>query len=204
MDNSLTFEQTWWNKNVENRYAEIKSWWGNSTSDSIVYFANYIKFKGYTNILDVGCGYASLYEAIVNNKINIDYTGVDTCGYLVRMNTRKNIKTITNDARKLVDISDSSFDTVFMRHVIEHQPNYIDTLNELIRVAKFEIGIVFFIKPSDTTHINFNKEENLYMNTYNKKEMEATLRSNPKVRSWIWINNNSSECTLHIYIKKSQ
>lgn len=45
---------------------------------------NLIKDKSIeSSLLDVGCGYAGFYEYILNQKLNIDYTGIDVCKNMI-------------------------------------------------------------------------------------------------------------------------
>ena len=192
---------SWWDIQAECDTESLRKECGDENSETITYVCNYIKHKGYNSLVDLGCGFAQMAYALKKNSINIEYTGVDNSSYFNKLNRSNTIHIINNDVRNLTDINDSEYDYALMRHVIEYQPHYMDTLNELVRVAKREIGIVFFIKPGTDTVINYDSNSGLFKNIYSKTDIEFILRNNPKVRSWIWINNNARERTLHVYMK---
>jgi ubiquinone/menaquinone biosynthesis C-methylase UbiE len=194
-------KQTWWNDNAVNLMGLFKSWVGDENAESKVYMANYLKNKNYYTLIDCGCGNGTFYYTLKNNNINIEYTGVDSCEYFIELNTSNGIKMINSDIRN-IDISDNSYDIVFSRHVIEHQPEFNIILNEFIRIGKKEVCHIFFIKPHNETEdkINYDNKSNLYHNNYSKKSIENFLSKNKKISSWNWIEINDKENALHIYL----
>jgi ubiquinone/menaquinone biosynthesis C-methylase UbiE len=195
--------QTYWNNFMNNEtYKTFENWVGKSDANSKLYFYEYIKDKNYNSILDIGCGDATIFQGLQNNNININYTGVDSCKYFVDMAKKNNINIIQSDIRK-INASDSSYDIVFGRHVIEHQPELESLLNEMIRLSIKECVHIFFIKPieGDNNYINYSSKEDLYHNTYCINNIKRLLDNNPKVDKYKFEDINHKENMLIINLK---
>lgn len=132
---------------------------------------------------------------------SIKYIGVDSCLFFINMNRKRNIPVIESDIRNVSVLKDDSIDICFSRHTFEHQSRFQEILDEMIRIGKKEACHIFFIKPSSTEKISYDKQTNLYHNTYSKDDIEEHLRKNQKVLYWNWIDLNSNENALHIYLK---
>lgn len=197
-----TFIQTWWNDNINTHFNQFKMWVGDENVSSKVYSRQYIYNKKYKSILDLGCAHATMYTGFKNEYYPITYTGVDSCDMFIRENNAKGITSINADVRK-VPLPDSSNDIVFSRHIIEHQPEFQEYLNETIRLAKKEALHIFFKCPGEKEHILYDPVSNLYHNTYSRSAINTFLDSHPKVEKFFWVESlsNGSEDALHIIIK---
>lgn len=194
--------QTWWNENLSNPETMqlFESWIGKEDAISKKIIRNHVISKKYKSILDVGCGLASEYDGYKNiEKYNIDYTGIDSCKILIDKNRERGINMIEANCED-IPLNNSSIDVVFSRHVLEHQPSFKGTLSEMIRVARKEAIHIFFIKPNDTEIIKYTEHDNLYHNTYCKKDIEEFISSNNKVKKFYWKEINETECSLHILV----
>ena len=196
------FVQTWWNDRVENNIETFNGWIGDYKAESKLYMGKYLENKDYTSILDAGCANASFSDTLRYLKIDLTYTGVDSCKYFVNTNNSKGINTIESDITKMQGISDKSYDIVFSRHTFEHQPQHQPILNEMIRVAKREACHIFFIKPGETDLVNYSPTDNLFHNRYSVFSIETTLKNNIRVVSWKWVEINEKECALHVYLNE--
>lgn len=197
-------EQTWWNKNVKAQLDEFKGWVGDASAPSKVYMANYLKEvndSSYRTLLDAGCGNATFYHTLQQEKVALEYTGADSCVYFVEENRKHGITMIQTDIRK-IPVEDKTSDIVFSRHTFEHQPNVDIILNELIRVAKKEMCHIFFLKPSEKQIINWDTMTNLYHNTYSRADIDQRLLKHSRVTTWKWVNLNEQECALHVYLSE--
>jgi ubiquinone/menaquinone biosynthesis C-methylase UbiE len=197
--------QTWWNENAEKRLGEFKEWVGDANAPSKRYMALYLKEQKddpYYTLADAGCGNGTFYDTLYNERVNIHYTGIDSCQYFIDMNKNRGIPMIDADIRN-TGLSDRKFDIVFSRHTFEHQNHVNDIMLELIRISKREMCHIFFIKPSDTDTdiINWDANTNLYHNTYSRSMIEKTLSTHSRVLHWKWVNLNEQECALHVYLK---
>lgn len=176
----------WWNKNVEIRMNDFKSWIGDFNYPSKIHCRNYVVSKQYKSIIDCGCGLATDYFGFKNDNYEIEYTGLDSCKYLVDLNKNYGIRMIEAELEKELDIPDNSYECVYSREVLEHLSSYEKTISEFVRIATKEVMIVFFIKPDDEEQVNYWEEEDLYHNKYNKEKLENFIINLPKVESFFW------------------
>lgn len=206
----------WWNKNVEIRMDDFKSWIGDFNYPSKIYCRNYVVKKKYKSIIDCGCGLATDYFGFKNDNYEIDYTGLDSCKYLVELNKNYGIKMIEAELEKELALPDNSYECVYCREVLEHLSSYEKTISEFVRIATKEVMIVFFIQPSDDEEqINYWETEDLYHNKYNRQKLEDFVKSLDKVDNFFWTeiedpknkNEDSNlpdkKSILHIMLKQS-
>lgn len=184
----------WWNKNMnDNMLPTFSSWVGDFNSDSKKKVREYIISKNYKSILDVGCGLCDTYYGYINDNYQIDYTGLDSCQYFIEKAKKDKINVIESDMNK-IDLSDSSYDVVYGRHILEHLPTFKDALGEMIRISRFETIIIFFIKPVNKEEIKYASDLDLYHNIYSKNEIEEFLSN----FDFEWLDLNKNEIVLKI------
>jgi ubiquinone/menaquinone biosynthesis C-methylase UbiE len=135
---------------------QFKAWIGDYSAQSKVIMRQYIISKGYKSIADVGFGVATEYEGYKNEGYQIDYVGIDSCSILVNRNKSIGIPMIESNCEK-IPLPDNSVDVAYSRHVFEHQPSFVGTLAELIRIGRKEAIHVFFINPNVEQIINYDK-----------------------------------------------
>jgi ubiquinone/menaquinone biosynthesis C-methylase UbiE len=193
------FKQTWWDLNLENKMETFKSWIGDYNSESKKFIRQYVINNNYASLADFGCGVATEYFGYKNDNYNIKYLGIDSSSILNDKNTKVAVPMLFSDINE-TQLKDNEYEVSFSRHVLEHQPTYKDSLNEMIRVASKEVINIFFIKP-DKEKIDYNLNLNLYHNTYDKLEIESFCMNNKKVHSIEWLEINDKECSLHVKIK---
>lgn len=210
---------TWWNKNVKERMSDFKFWIGNHNKPSKIYCRKHIANEQYKSVIDCGCGLATEYYGFKKDNYDINYTGLDSCKYLVDLNRTHGITMIEAELNKDLEIPDTSYEVVYCRAVLEHLPYYEKCLNEFIRIGAKEVVVVWFIIPGDEPdYINYWDIEDLYHNKYNREKINQLLIANPKVESFYWQNvvdertpeeiaNDKSfvdnECVLHVLLKKN-
>lgn len=199
----------WWNKNVESRVDDFKKWLEDDKALDTKYCREYIINKKYKSILDCGSGFCVNYYAFKDDKYEIKYTGVDSCDYLVDLNKQNGIEVLRANVEKPLPIEDCSYDIVYTRSVLEHLPHYATFVNEMIRVAKNEVIIIFFITPTDKEDDcdNYWPEEDLYHNHYNLTKLENFIKSNSKVNNIFWNREfedggQYNKSILHIIMKE--
>lgn len=193
---------SWWNKNVEKRMEDFKSWIEDHNEPSKKYCRKYVADKNYRQIIDCGSGLASEYFGYINDNYSINYTGLDSCKYLIELNANKGINMIEAELNNELPLEDGSYECVYCREVIEHLPYYETAINNMIRIGNKEVIICWFIKPAEVPDdINYWKEEDLYHNKYNLEKLEKFILSNPKVSSISWKDISDKKNVLHIYLK---
>ena len=106
-------------------------------------FSDLIDFKKIENkkVLEIGCGFGSHAQLILNNSKNIDYTGVDITKTAINFIKKRfeifNLKgqILECDAERL-PFQDNQFDFIWSWGVIHHSKNTEIILNEIKRVLK--------------------------------------------------------------------
>lgn len=196
---------SWWNKNVETRMDDFKSWIEDHNQPTKLYCRKYVASQGYKDIIDCGCGIATEYYGYKHDQYNIEYTGLDSCQHLIDMNKNRGINMIEAELEGDLPLKSNSYECVYCRGVIEHLSSYEKTINEFIRVGKKEVLIGWFIKPDnndDEDKIDYWAEEDLYHNKYRLSKLESFILSNPKVDKISWNDINEKENVLHIILKR--
>lgn len=179
---------SWWNNNAKERINDFKVWTGDFNQPSKVYFRQHVINNNYQSIIDCGCGLAEDFFGFQQDQYKIEYTGLDSCQFFIETNKSKNINMVKAELDGNLPLSDSIYDCVYCREVLEHLPHYKNALPELIRIAKKEVIIVFFIPPGETEEINYWQEQDLYHNKYSLSDIESYLSSNSKVKEFSWKN----------------
>jgi ubiquinone/menaquinone biosynthesis C-methylase UbiE len=193
---------SWWNKNIENRLSDFESWVGSFDKPSKEMIRKHVIEKKHKSILDCGCGLASEYHGYKKDKYKIKYVGFDSCKKFIEINKSKNIEMIEGDLGQPMSLEDNSFDCVFSKDVLEHLNDYKQTLSEMIRIAKKEVIIGWFITPTNSdTKINYWEEEDLYHNEYNLEDLEKFILSHEKVDTITWESVDNKESNLYILLK---
>lgn len=194
---------TWWNNNVKDKMNDFESWVGGFSHPTKVYCRKHVVDQKYQSILDCGCGLATEYYGYKNDKYQIQYTGLDSCQYLIDEHRSNGIEMIEAELEKDLPIADNLYECVYCREVIEHLSFYEKCINEMIRVAKKEVLIAWFIKPGDTIEqINYWESEDLYHNVYNYNKLNNFILDNPKVNKIQWHDLDEKFSILHIFLKE--
>jgi len=194
------FKQTWWDENLDKQFGSFEIWVGDKTAPSKAYFRNYVKERGYTSLIDMGCGNATEYFAYREEYPDLSYIGVDSSEFLYKKNTEAGVPMMWAVAEH-VPMIDGYAEVVFARHILEHQPDFEPVLSEILRLASKEAIVVFFIPPLEEKQIIYNPDMNLYHNVYSKGEIEKYLMSRRDVADFSWIPITSTEIALSV-IKK--
>ena len=194
---SEIFQQTWWQDNVDSKIETFASWIGDYSAESKVFARKHISSKNYKSIVDCGCGLCTEYFGYRSDGHIIDYVGIDATPKLVELARSKGI-----DARQgyieSIPLPDNFAEISYIRHIVEHLPTFEPALREAVRIASKEVVVIFFLKPGDSTVIDFDPSERLYHNRYSKESVENLLKEIPKVKKFNWIEVNNDETLLSI------
>lgn len=194
--------ELWWENSMDTHMPEFAGWLGDTHADSRLYLQNYLKQHSFSTMLDAPSGLCVDYYGIKEQNIPIAYHGLDITPKLVSRAHELGIDVTLGSIEK-IPFPDSHFDFTYSRHILEHLDYYKQAVAELIRTAKKEVMITFFIKPSDAPD-NISKAYHdgyvLYHNSYNKKDLEAYVTSLKKVNHITWHDINANEVALHIYL----
>lgn len=191
-------KQTWWDKNLPEKYNQFVSWVGPSSSNSKVYLRNHVIKNKYKSIIDVGCGNATEFFAYKEEYPELIYLGIDSSEFLYKKNTELGVNMLLAPGEN-TGLKDGHSEIVFSRHVLEHQINFRPILKEMIRIAYKEAVHIFFIAPSMVPeHIGYDSSENLYHNRYNIDDIEEFLKNENSVESFHWVPLDIEEVILFI------
>jgi len=200
------FKQTWWDKSLSQNIEIFHNWLGNDKAESRSKLLNFLIVKNINpkSIIDFGCGLAIDYKNFINLFNEVEYLGLDSSEYLYSYNLKNKVPMFLSSIEK-VDLEDNFCEYSYSRHVLEHQPDFKNSLNEMIRLSSKYVSHTFFIKPTSKIdnlkpEIKYWEEENLYHNRYDLDEIENFLKKNKKVNSFEWIEVNKDENILFIYL----
>lgn len=140
-------------------------------------------------VLDVGCASCIDYEWIT--QAGLSYTGVDGTNEFLDVARTSNVHWA--NAREL-PFSDDSFETVYCKDLLEHQPPTMDgsrgyelIVRELWRVTGTLMILVCGLAPGNATrvlrHIPCQRGQELWLVLWEREEMKNFLSSLPNVRS---------------------
>ncbi len=206
---SLFANTNWWDANFDQAVSKetLISWWGDQQAPSRVALRHHITQKEYHSILDVGFGLLTDYDGFKQTGMHIDYHGVETSQkfYQRALNLGVPVSLASIEA---LPFDNLHFDLTYARFVLEHLPSYKRALLELIRVAKHEACVTFFLKPLDRPrdHIHQVNENgySLYHNSYSRPHIEAFLHKHPRVQTIQWEPLNQQEELLHVYLANKE
>lgn len=195
------FEQTCWNKFATEKFDTFMSWVGDHTIESKVFVRKYINSQGHKSVVDVGCGPATDFHGYKADNFDIQYTGVDSSHIMAIRAGERGASVIVSPIEEIT-LPDNYADVAYCRHVLEHLPSFRDGIPELLRIARKETLVTFFLNPgTDPEKIDYSSHENMYHNVYNKKDIEDYLLTLPKVESFRWELVAQRECVLFIKLK---
>lgn len=195
----------WWEFCLGNTvsFQTFEGWLGDIKAPSRRAMRDYLKKSGYTSMLDVPCGLCIDYLGLKKDKIDVAYHGADITQKLVDRAQKLGLSVIKADIENL-PYADNQFDLTYARHILEHLPYYEKAVAELVRVARREVLIVFFIKPTSADNDLIDcaalSDHKVYHNRYSKKNFEAYILANPKVKSLRWENVGEQEQIVHVYL----
>lgn len=167
---------TWWDKNITNHKNYMRG-----HGDSVgVPSRNWLLtvIRDGESLLDVGCGPAVEYENLKIHGRDIDYKGIDYSQSMVdasrELYPEGNFQ--LGDAMHL-DEPDSSYDTVLLRHVLEHTPGYHTPIREAYRVARRRVVIVKWRPLYAGVDQIEDKGDFGYCSDYNRADFELFIKN---------------------------
>jgi histo-blood group ABO system transferase len=188
----------YWNKNMcDTMMPQFVEWVKDYTAESKVYIRNLVKDAGYKTVLDVAAGLCDQYHGYKVDGIDVEYTAMDNCKYFIDKAKEQNIPIIDASIHSDVQVPDNTYDIVTARHIIEHLPNFRLGIDQMIRMAKQQVVIIFFIKPTDSEKIRYTENNDMYHNIYKRQDIDNYLDAKCTV-SHNWEDINDTEIALII------
>ena len=182
----------WWENNLSlpEKHEEFSGWLEDSDVSSRTELFNIIDSKKINNVLEIGPGIFTDYNMFFSKKKDITYKSIDITKKIVDKAKELGIDCEQSSIENIM-YSDSSFDLVYCRHVMEHLDYYQTALEEMIRVSDKYICVIFWILSDNDEIIDYNSILNLYHNKYSKNKIENFLKE--KDLSFEWFNSNNDK-----------
>lgn len=166
----------WWDENIHDHKTYMRSYGDCLDTPSHIWTLEHI-LDG-ESLLDVGCGPGCVYENLLRRGRRVTYRGLDTCRSFVEacreMFPQGDFR--FGDALAL-DETDGSWDTVLLRHVLEHTPGYEIAVREAMRVARKRVIVVKWRPLYNQDDKIEDKGDGGYCSDYNKDRFVDFLRS---------------------------
>lgn len=153
------------------------------------------------DICDFGCGIGDFYGYLENQKINIDYTGIDIAENMIELAKKKYPKGTFYAKDILHESVNGKFDFIFMNGIFNIKLEENDVLNRenmyaiLKNVFQYaEVGMAFnFI----SEYVNWKDDEMVYFNPM--KVLEWCIENlSRKVK----IEHHYEKCDVCVYVLK--
>ncbi|MDA9866932.1 class I SAM-dependent methyltransferase [Gammaproteobacteria bacterium] len=119
--------------------------------------------------LDLGCGAGNLSKHLLDMRCNVIAADVSE-GFLDLVKDKfsgKNISTFKLNGKDLNGIEDSSIDFIATYSVLHHIPDYVKTINEMIRVCSSG-GIIYIDHEQNNEYWLDNKQHQEFQRGVNK------------------------------------
>ena len=195
--------EAWWTDKMATQYEAFNEWVGGEDAPSRKALREHVQEKGYETFLDCACGSYREYFGFVQDGIAIDYQGMDITQPLVDLALDRGLKAVQGSIEK-IPFEDSTFDIVNARQILEILTYYEVALTEMIRTAKKEVSVTFFMNlhaGKDRIKTVLRDNYPIHYNNYNKQKMESFILSHDKVARLEWQDMTDHEITLHIYLR---
>lgn len=200
----------WWDAFCESGgLDDLQAWLGGVDAPSRVRLRERIAECEYVSCLDCGAGLGLDYIQMKNLAHEFSWQGIEPSREM-RDATQTHVREafqveenipVKEGSIENIPYKDSQFDLVYARHILEHLPKIEKPLNEMIRVARLEAIVVFFMRPGPETYLT-RERDGLWQNWWSKSWIEEILHANEKVEVWFW-ETLGSEVLLHMYLHDS-
>ena len=169
----------WWenNLNAESGWAELEGWLETSEIKSREYIFDFIEKNNIKDVLEIGPGVFIDHRLFFSRNTDISYKCADITTQIVDRGKNMGIESYHCDIQK-TELDDSNFELVYCRHVFEHLPEFNKALEEMLRIAKKYVIVVFWMLNDDTEEeniISYDERLGLYHNKYSKKKIYSYL-----------------------------
>ena len=190
---------SWWDERVST-IEQFRGWVRGIDDPSRKYVRDYMIGKKYKEVLDVAAGLCEDFDGFKRDSSDVKYSAIDFTDKFVEHNAKRGIDIVKSECSHLPFV-DSSFDVVYLRHVVEHLSYYEETVNEMIRVAKKEVVVTFFLPTTQKREDEIRIVDSLNHNFYSQPKFRKFLKSNEKVLSFHFENFGIDEEILFIVLK---
>jgi ubiquinone/menaquinone biosynthesis C-methylase UbiE len=199
-------EGAWWTEfALAGGLDELETWLGGVDHPSRVRIRERIAECGYLKVLDCGAGLGLDAIGMKNISYDVEYVGVEPSEAMReaadQIAERYDLEEPNIAAGSIEEIpfEDSSFELVYCRHVLEHLPRIDRALAEMIRVARLEMIVVFFMRPGKEDYL-LRERDGLWQNVWSKTRIDEIMVANSKVAVSFY-ESLGGEVLLHAYLE---
>jgi ubiquinone/menaquinone biosynthesis C-methylase UbiE len=180
---------TWWDNNLSNRNEEFSKWLETSDIESRNVLFKFIDNNNLNSILECGPGTYIDYNLYFKNS-NKKYSAIDITDKVVNNGLENGIEASLSSIED-IQKNDNEYDLVYCRHVLEHQDFYQKSIQEMVRVSKKYVVVIFWLlSEEENNQINYDDKEYLYHNIYSRKNIEKYLESKRVKFKWEFAHND--------------
>jgi SAM-dependent methyltransferase len=127
-------------------YSEQYHWWHRARRRIILeLLSKYTQKLNINRIIDIGCGTGGMLLHL--NKFNVGIFGIDNSQDMVMFCKARGYTNVICASAENIPFYDNSFDIITMLDVLEHIPDDIKVLQELIRICRPD-GIMLLTVPA--------------------------------------------------------
>lgn len=159
---------------------------------------------GPLTLLDAGCGPGTELVGYKQDALHVRYTGLDGSHRMLQLVRQKHPDaTFVRGSLEQLPFAEGGYDVVLLKHVLEHQPDYRNTVRQAVRVARQAVVINFFHKPLPVPFdIHLKDRRGFWNNWYSRSKFEAYLRTLPLVSFEKLRTTGTAGQTAEIYVLK--
>ncbi len=180
----------WWEKNWDNRLPDIQEWLTTHDEWSRQYLYQFVKDKRLKRILEVGPGVLKDWDNYFS-QTKTAYHICDITPQVVELAQSKGIPSKQGDIEEL-PYKDDEFSLVYCRHVWEHLEYYEKALDEMLRVSRKYVIVIFWLL-GQYDKIDFTKDR-IYQNTYGVKRLNSVLAE--RELKYRWVDSSTDKILL--------
>ena len=182
-------EYNWWqeNLNLNVDQGQFKGWLEDSDFSSRQKTFDLVLEKSAKSVLEIGPGTFIDYKHFYKNYENVEYQAVDFTPKIVDYGKKLGASCKLGSIEDIPHENDS-FDFVYCRHVLEHLADYKKAIEEMIRVSKNYVCLVFWMMKEEEAHLTFDGR--LHHNSYVQSEVEDFIKSKNKNVKFFQVDND--------------
>ncbi len=199
-------EYFYWNGEPRPELEQLVNHLSNPLQPERIVIRTILRSKAVTSILDAACGPAVELDGYLLEYPQIKYTGIDRSAYMLHIAQQKHPSHnfIQGDIHHL-PFSSNTFDSVLLKHILEHLPDYKKPIEEALRVAQRYVLINFF---QPTTPLPFDvhlwSRHGYWQNWYSKDTLHTFFNTLPIQNYELHTTQGTAQQTAEIYVLKKR
>lgn len=185
---------------------DLETWLGGVDAPSRVRIRERVAECHYESVLDCGAGLGLDYIGFQNISHPVAYAGIEpsaamrgTAHQVAEHYSQPGLIPISEGSIEDIPYPDQHFDLVYARHIFEHLPHIDGAVREMVRAARLEVVVVFFMRPGGETYLT-RERDGLWQNWWSKRYVEELFNNEPRVEVCFW-ETLGSETLFHAYLQ---